>query len=366
MPDPVSSVSSAPLSDGASPVPPPAARVALPAQPEPHRNGRAAPAVVAEPADVSVCIANWNCRAYLRACLESLYRRPQGVRLETVVVDNGSTDGAADMVAREFPEVVLLRNPSNAGFARASNQAARAARGRYLFFLNNDTVLPPGTLARLLDHAQRHPEVGLIGPLLRDGQGVPQISYRLRPTMATFLHRTSLLRWTRLFRRSYRRYRREGFDPQTTRPVEILMGAAMFLPRDVFFASGSWDEEYTFGGEDLDLSTQVAKRHTVVYLPQVEITHYGRVSTRQHIGYASSNMAAGFVRFFRKTGCPRRALWAYKVIVTLDIPLQLVGKAVQYGTRRLRGQPDRARKSLLAMKGMWHFLVKGLVPFWKA
>jgi hypothetical protein len=81
--------------------------------------------------DVSVCIVNWNGREVLQACLESL-RQPQGARLEVIVVDNGSTDGAADMVARDFPEVALVRNDHNAGFARGNNQAARLARGRYL------------------------------------------------------------------------------------------------------------------------------------------------------------------------------------------------------------------------------------------
>src|SRR5947208_6580346 len=89
----------------------------------------------AGPIDVTVCIANWNCRDLLRACLESLHDREQGVAVETVVVDNASADGAADMVAEEFPEVVLVRNAVNAGFARANNQAARKARGRYLLFL---------------------------------------------------------------------------------------------------------------------------------------------------------------------------------------------------------------------------------------
>src|SRR5438552_9582651 len=91
----------------------------------------------AGPIDVTVCIANWNCRDLLRACLESLHDQPQGVRLETVVVDNASGDGAAEMVARDFPEVVLVRNARNAGFAAANNQAAARARGRYLLFLNN-------------------------------------------------------------------------------------------------------------------------------------------------------------------------------------------------------------------------------------
>jgi N-acetylglucosaminyl-diphospho-decaprenol L-rhamnosyltransferase len=318
------------------------------------------------PIDVSVCIANWNCRDLLRACLESLHDQPQGVRLETVVVDNGSADGAADMVAREFPEVVLHRNGANLGFARANNQAAARARGGYLLFLNNDTVVPSGTLRRLVEYAEAHPEVGMIGPRLRDGRGQPQVSYRRRPTVATLLHRTSLLRWTGLLRGAYRRYRREHFDPETTRRVEVLMGAAMFLRREVFFACGGWDEEFTFGGEDMDLSLRVGRRYPVVYHPRAEITHFGRVSTRLHIGFASTQMTVGFARYLRKSGCSRAALLAYKAAVTLDAPVQFVMKGVQYLWRRLRGKEAKAEKTLLVLRGLGHFLVHGLEPFWRA
>ena len=104
--------------------------------------------------DVSVCIANWNCVAMLRRCLQSLFDQPQGVSFEVVIADNGSTDGAAEMVAAEFPQVGLICNADNRGFARASNQAAAAARGRFLFFLNNDTLVPPNTLRRFLEVAE--------------------------------------------------------------------------------------------------------------------------------------------------------------------------------------------------------------------
>jgi N-acetylglucosaminyl-diphospho-decaprenol L-rhamnosyltransferase len=318
------------------------------------------------PIDVSVCIANWNCREMLRNCLESLHDQPQGVRLETIVVDNGSADGAADMVAREFPEVVLRRNPANLGFARANNQAAAQARGRYLFFLNNDTVVPAGTLRRLMDYAEAHPEVGLIGPRLCDRQGKAQVSYRQRPTMSALLHRTTLLRWTGLMRGLYRRYRREEFDPDQTRGVEVLMGAAMFLPREVFFGCGGWDEEFVFGGEDIDLSLRVGRQHRVVFHPRVQITHYGRVSTRQHIGFASTQMAIGFARYLRKSGCSRWGLLAYKLAVTLDAPLQLAVKAVQSLWRWAGGQHVKAQKSWLAVRGLAHFLTRGLPAFWRA
>src|SRR5207244_4929177 len=138
----------------------------------------------------------------------------------------------------------------------------------------------------------------------------------------------------------YRRYRRDEFDPERTRCVEVLMGAAMFLPREVFFTCGAWDEDFAFGGEDIELSTRVSRHYGVVYLPSVEITHYGRVSTRQHIGFASTNMAIGFVRYLRKSGCSWAGMTFYKLVVTLDAPLLLADKAVQYAWRRLWGRKE--------------------------
>src|SRR5262249_46578472 len=156
----------------------------------------------------------------LRACLESLLDAPQGVCLEVIVVDNGSSDGSADMVASTFPEAILIRNPTNLGFARASNQAAAKAQGRFLFFLNNDTVVPPGTLRRLVDYAAAHPKIGAVGPALLDLDGQRQTSSRSRPTPATFLHRTCLLRWTNLLRPLYRRYRRRTVNSTEPTPVD--------------------------------------------------------------------------------------------------------------------------------------------------
>jgi hypothetical protein len=133
--------------------------------------------------------------------------------------------------------------------------------------------------------------------------------------------------------------------------VGVLTGALVFLADLI---------------RHLDLSLRVGRNRPVVYHPSVEITHYGRVSTRQHIGYASSQMAVGFVRYLRKSGCPGWGLLAYKLVVSLDAPAQLLVKGVQYLWRRARGQRDKADKSLLAFRGFWHFLTRGLVAFWRA
>lgn len=316
---------------------------------------------------VSVCIANWNCRDYLRGCLKSLLESPQGVPLEVIVVDNASTDGAPDLVAREFPEVVLVRNAENRGFARASNQAAALARGRYVFFLNNDTVVPPHCLGQLVAFAEAHPLVGMVGPRLRDGNGRLQISYRRKPTLRAMLHRASLLRWTGLFRRAYDDYRRDGFDPDGIRRVDVLMGAAVLMPRFVYEECGGWDEGFRFGVEDVELSDRVGRERALVHLPGVEITHFGRVSSRQNVTYAAPNLMIGYVRYLRKSGVAPWKLWAYKAVFTLDGPVQLLGKAVQYVWRRATGaRAEKTEKSRQALRGGWQFLTRELVRFWRA
>ena len=140
--------------------------------------------------------------------------------------------------------------------------------------------MQPGCLAEFVGYAEAHPAVGMLGPKLRGADGAYQINYRRRPTLAALLHRVSFLRWTGLFRGAYHSYRRGTFEPEGTKPVEVLMGAAVFLPRRVFESTGRWDERYRFGAEDLDLSTQVGRDHRVVHFARVEVLHYGRAASR--------------------------------------------------------------------------------------
>ena len=302
----------------------------------------------------------------LQACLQSLLRRPQGTRLEVIVVDNASTDGAAEMVAAEYQEATLVRNGENRGFAKASNQAAALAAGRYLFFLNNDTLIPERAIGKLLAFAEQNPHLGMIGPRLRDSAGDFQISYRSRPTVGALLHRTVLFRWTRLFSRTYRNYRRSRFNPFHRGPVDLLMGAAVFMPRVVFEDCGRWDEDFPFGGEDLELAARVGRKYPVYYLPDVEITHYGRVSSRLNIGFSTESVAAGYIQYLRKMGTPNWQIIAYKLAVTLDSPLQLLGKILEYTSRRLAGRREKASKSLLAAQGLWYFVRHSYPKFWRA
>jgi GT2 family glycosyltransferase len=297
----------------------------------------------------------------------SLLRQPQGVILEVIVADNASSDGAAEMMAREFPEVKVIRNSVNAGFARASNQAAQLAIGRHIFFLNNDTIVPSYTLERLVRFADAYPQIGMIGPRLRDGDGKVQISYRRKPTLRALLHRATICRLTGLFRKDYDEYRREGFESNGIRRVEVLMGAALLVPRNVYQQYGGWDEGFRFGVEDVEFCDRIGRDRPLVHVPGVEVIHFGRVSSRQNVTFSTPNLMVGYARYLRKSGVPRWKLAVYKSIVTIDTPVHLLGKAIQFVWRKATlARKSKSERSWLAIRGSWRFLTGELLRFWRA
>ena len=144
------------------------------------------------------------------------------------------------------------------------------------------------------------------------------------------------------------------------------MGAALLMPRRVYCAVGGWDESFTFGGEDIDLCARVGRRFDVVYHPEVEITHFGRASSRQQIGFVHSNTVIGITHSLRRAGTSRLALTAYKLAFTLDAPLQWLWAAGRFAWARLRRRQATAQRALLEMRGLGYFLRHGLAAFWRA
>ena len=313
--------------------------------------------------DLSICIANWNCQEHLRRCLESIRVSRGEFSHETIVVDNASTDGSPEMVEQEFPEVILFRNPTNRGFAIANNQSAGQARGSYLFFLNNDTIVGPDSLAKLLEFMKAHPEVGMAGPRLIGKDGKPQRSMRPKPTFAACLHRLLIVRWTMLFHRAYKRYRREEFDPNRRKQVEGLLGAAVCLPRTVFERVGGWDEQFVFGLEDLDLSVRVAKEYQVVYMADADIVHLGKSSSRANSGFFYTGLECGYARFLRKHATGRLGSSVYKVLFCANLPLAVMSEIARHLSARLmRGRPKPGKKNS-QLRPLGHFIIRGLRQF---
>jgi GT2 family glycosyltransferase len=132
--------------------------------------------------DASILIVSYNTRDLLRECIQALQRESLGVSYEIIVIDNASSDGSADMVAAEFPEVRLIRSEINLGFAAANNRGLDIGRGRYIVLLNSDAFLRPGALRLSIDHMDACPEAGLAGGRLVGRDDSWQTSARMFPS----------------------------------------------------------------------------------------------------------------------------------------------------------------------------------------
>jgi GT2 family glycosyltransferase len=315
--------------------------------------------------ELSILIVNWNGKEILRNLLASIERARGNLRVQTIVVDNASADGSADLVAAEFPWAILQRNTQNVGFARGNNQAARAATAPLLLLLNNDTVVRAGALQRLAEFMNGHPDVVAVGPKLIGADGKPQRSGRNLPTVAALLNSIQFLKWTGLFSSAYRRYRREGFDPEKEGTVGQLAAAALVIRRDCFERVGGFDEGFGFGVEDVDLCRRLGPLGKIYYLPSAEIEHLGRVSSHANRGFVYRNYECGWARYLAKHHGHSAAL-LYKTLVTLDMPIRVGLLAIQYAMQTLAESPEKAARTLGRLKAAAHFAATGLPGFWRS
>ncbi len=121
--------------------------------------------------EITIIIVNWNTKEFLRKCCQSLYDTTCGVMFEVYVVDNNSKDGSTEMVKRVFPQISLIENKQNEGFARANNKVLRHAKGRYILLLNSDTVVFDQTLDKMLAYMDEHQDAGVLGCKLINKDG---------------------------------------------------------------------------------------------------------------------------------------------------------------------------------------------------
>jgi N-acetylglucosaminyl-diphospho-decaprenol L-rhamnosyltransferase len=251
--------------------------------------------------DVSVIVVNWNVRDLLRQCLASVRDGAGSLDVETIVVDNASTDGSADMVRMEFPEVTLVANDHNPGFAAANNQGLGMARGRYVFLLNPDAQVMNDALLIMVAYMDEHPDVGLLGPMLRYGDGRLQSSRRRFPTLATALVESTVLE--RYFPNAgpIRRYRMLDTPDNAVQDVDWVVGAAMFARRTAVDQVGPLDDDYFMYSEELDWGRRFKEADwRVVYLPTALVIHHEGKSSEQNLAQRDIRFHTSRVRYFRK------------------------------------------------------------------
>jgi GT2 family glycosyltransferase len=224
--------------------------------------------------DISISIVSYNTRDLLRACLQSLEARHVEVELEIIVVDNGSTDGSAEMVRAEFPKVLLIDAGENPGYGRANNLGLKHANGRHFFVLNSDTEVQPGALRALVDFLDDHPQAGAVTAQLILPDGSIQPSCATDPNlMKVFWEQTYL---DRLFpnNKITGGYTMTHWNYDDVREVEQVAGAAVVIRREAWQQIGGFDPAFFMYFEDTDLCIRLRKAGwSIWFLPDARVHH---------------------------------------------------------------------------------------------
>ncbi|MFH1253135.1 MAG: glycosyltransferase family 2 protein [Candidatus Uhrbacteria bacterium] len=205
---------------------------------------------------ISLIIPSFNTREILKNNLESLFKLTCRFPFEVIVVENGSSDGSAKMVHEEFPQIELIQNDWNSGFAHASNQGLRIARGEVLILLNADMVVKEGTLEKVFETLNERKEIGVLGVKLLKADNSILPSVRRDPDFWSQL--AILLKLPHFFPKIVDNYLFKDFDYQKSAEVEQVRGSFFAFRRDVLDKVGFLDEKnFFFWFEEVDFCRRV-------------------------------------------------------------------------------------------------------------
>ena len=249
---------------------------------------------------LSIIIVNWNVKALLAKCLDSILQGSDDLSLEIIVVDSASTDGSVSMIQAQYPTVRVMAQQENIGFTRGNNLALAVAQGRYVLLLNPDTEIIGNMLQQMIAYLEAHPTVGIVGPHTLNTDGTTQSSRRRFPQVWTaFLEST----WLQpLAPKAWLdRYYINDSPDRATLEVDWVQGHALMARRAVYDQIGGLDDGYVMFYEELDWCKRAKSAGwQVVYVGDAQVIHHGGKSTeqasaRKHILFNQSK-----IRYFRK------------------------------------------------------------------
>ncbi|MBN1298780.1 MAG: glycosyltransferase family 2 protein [Actinobacteria bacterium] len=268
--------------------------------------------------ELSIIIVSYNSRSYLDECLKSIFKYhpfekndsalikgydkggASNISTEVFVVDNGSNDGSAELVRDNYSDVKLIANSQNLGFSKANNIAIKKSNARYVMLLNSDCEVYQGSIEKLVNFMQNHPEAGVAGPKIINSDGSIQLSCRRFPSFFDAgMH--SLLEHIIPGNRFSRRYKLADVNREKPFEVDWVSGSAMILRRRALNDSGLLDENYFMYVEDIDLCYQMWKKGWKVYYnPYSSMLHHVGKSTHHGATAASVRMQKSIFYFFWK------------------------------------------------------------------
>ncbi len=303
---------------------------------------------MSDPPRLSIIVVTWNSADTIGACLASVRASRIDGGLDIILIDNGSTDGTADLVARDCAGVTLIRSDENLGFARANNRAMAMATGAHLLLLNPDTVLhDPGAIGRMLRCMDENPAAAMLGPRLVFADGTHQVGDAgWRPSTRNMLaHALGVAHLWPGWRSLYV-VRPDRFTSPLV-AVDWVCGACLLLRRSVVEAAGGLDERLFLYAEDVEWGCRLrGLGHEVMYLPQVRVTHLQGRSETQAAGPVSTRWLTSLLALYTRLNGRR-----WLGVVRCGFALGFYARAAVYGMlavlRPSRSGNYAARRSAL-------------------
>jgi len=251
--------------------------------------------------DVSIIIVSWNTRDILKDCLESVYKQSENIEFEVIVVDNASADGSAETVKKDFPQVILVKNSENRGFAAANNQGMAIARGRYVLLLNSDTLVLDQAITKIVSFADDNPKVAVIGCRVLNPDKTLQPTCFMFPSILNMFLSSSYL--YKLFPRSrfFGRERMTWWNRDDIKEVDVVTGCFMLVRPEAIKQVGMMDEQFFMYGEETDWCYRFKQAGwKVVFAPVGEIIHFGGRSAKLHPGPVLLQLRGSILCFIKK------------------------------------------------------------------
>ncbi|MFH1366770.1 MAG: glycosyltransferase family 2 protein [Patescibacteria group bacterium] len=232
--------------------------------------------------ELSIIIVSWNVCPWLQRCLESIEKNALHVNYEVIIIDNNSMDGTGEMVRNQFPQVKLIKNKINIGFAPACNQGLAESHGEYLLFLNPDTILLENSLQLSLFKIKNEPSIGVLGAKILNPDLSCQRSCRRFPDLISQLMIILKLHYIFPNNGFLKKYLMLDCLENETREVDQVMGAFFLTKREVLEKVGSFDEKYVLWFEEVDFCQRVKRLgYKVVFFHEAKIIHLKGESFKQ-------------------------------------------------------------------------------------
>jgi GT2 family glycosyltransferase len=299
---------------------------------------------------LSIVIICWNDLKVIVDCLQSIFEETHALDLDVIVSDNGSTDGSVEFIRRTFPQVRIVENAANLGYAKGNNAGIRVAIGKYVLILNPDTIIRDRALEKLVTFAEQHPEAGAFGCCVLNPDGSFQNPAKPLPTLLGYFLSAIYLRWPARISKRLETDVYQGWDGRSEREIGFQSGCCVMFRADVLHALEGFDERFFYHYEETDLCYRVWKSgHSILYFPEAEITHLGGQSVGKFpIRFALETYRGGY-RFFHKYYGPKGVIQIRRIYL-LHLFIRMIGYRVLWLIKRQQSVANRLQMYRVAFR----------------